>query len=148
MSAGVVKARFVRKCFIMAVSGVALAVSFSSAVLAQPPATPEAAAVLWLSIVDGADYLKSWNRAGDLLKAQFTAHDLQSKIAPVREPLGAILARKLFAVNLSNTMPGLPGGQYAVVQFKSRFANEAAAIETVALEKEDNRWMAIGYFIK
>jgi hypothetical protein len=45
-------------------------------------------------------------------------------------------------------MPGLPDGKYAVVQFNSSFANKAVAVETVALETEDDRWAAIGYFIK
>lgn len=138
----------IRKHLTAGFFAIVLASSFSSAVLAQPPATPDAAAMQWLSFVDGGDYVQSWEHAGDLFKAQITAHDLQSKIAPVREPLGAIFQRTLLAVRLSNIMPGLPNAQYAVVQFNSRFANKAAAVETVAMEKEDNRWEAIGYFIK
>ena len=122
-------------------------IATSPGVLAQPSATPDAAAKLWLFNVDGGDYAKGWDRAGGPFKAQMTAPVLQSKIAPVRESLGAIMQRKLFNVTFSNTAPGLPEGKYAVVQFSSRFANKAAAGETVWLDMENDRWAVIGYFI-
>ena len=124
-----------------------LAGSISSSVLAQPSATPDAAAKQWLLYIDGGDYAKGWDRAGSPFKAQMAAPVLQGKLAPVREPLGAIMQRKLFQVTLSNTAPGLPEGKYAAVQFRSRFANKATAGETVWLDMENNHWAVIGYFI-
>jgi len=141
-------ARLVPKYFTTAVASLLLVASLGSIVQAQPPATPDAAAMQWLSFLDGGDYDKSWERAGELLKHQFSAHDLQSKFAPLREPLGAIFERKLFAVNLTKTMPGVPDGMYAVLQFNSKFANKSAAVETVVMAKENDRWGAVGYFIK
>jgi hypothetical protein len=82
--------------------------------------TPDAAARQWLFFVDGGDYVKGWERAGDLFKGQIAERDFQSKSAPVREPLGAIMLRRLMDVKLSSTMAGLPDGKYAVVQFNSR----------------------------
>lgn len=122
-------------------------VATSSRLLAQPSATPDAAAKRWLFDVDGGDYAKGWDRAGGPFKAQMTAPVLQSKIAPVREPLGAIMQRKLFNVTFSNTAPGLPEGKYAIVQFGSRFANKAAAGETIWLDMENDHWAVIGYII-
>lgn len=114
---------------------------------AQFPATAEAAARQWLFYVDGGDYAKGWDRAGNPFKSQISAPILQDKIAPVREPLGAIMERRFFQVTLSNTAPGLPTGKYAAVQFRSRFANRRAAGETVWLDLENDRWKVIGYFI-
>lgn len=114
---------------------------------AQSIANPDAAARQWLLFVDGGDYAKGWDRAGIPFKAQITAPVLQSKIAPVREPLGAIMERRLFKVTYSSTAPGLPDGKYAAVQFSSRFANKDAAGETVWLEWEKDNWAVIGYFI-
>ena len=136
-----------RNAFAIAVGTFALSVCLSFGVLGQPPATPDAAAKQWLLYVDGGDYVKSWDRAGNPFKAQFTAPFLHAKFGPVREPLGAIMQRKLFNVTYSNIAPGLPEGKYAVVQFSSSFANKAAAGETVWLDMEDNRWSVIGYFI-
>ena len=136
-----------RTSFAVAVTTLAVCACLSFEVLAQSPATPDAAAKQWLFYVDGGDYAKGWNRAGGPFKAQMTASVLQSKIAPVREPLGAIMQRKLFNVTFSNTAPGLPEGKYAVVQFSSRFANKVAAGETVWLDMENDHWAVIGYFI-
>jgi hypothetical protein len=129
------------------VLAVALAGLFPFRVLAMPPAAPDDAAKRWLLFLDGGDYAKSWERAGDLFKVQITASVLQSKIAPVREPLGAIMQRTLFHVTFSNAAPGLPDGKYAAVQFSSRFANNDAAGETVWLVMESDRWAVIAYFI-
>jgi len=109
--------------------------------------TPDAAARQWLSTIDGSDYARGWDRAGSPFKTKMTAQVLQSKIAPVREPLGAVLQRQLSSVTFANVAPGLPEGKYAVVQFHSRFARQDAAGETVWLNLENARWTVIGYFI-
>src|SRR5215469_16109696 len=133
----------------LAMAGLAAALSacICPHAFAQSIAIPDAAARQWLLYVDGGDYAKGWERAGTPFKAQITASVLQSKIAPVREPLGAILERRLFKVTYSSTAPGLPDGKYAAVQFSSRFANKNAAGETVWLEWERDNWAVIGYFI-
>lgn len=114
---------------------------------AQSLAVPDAAARQWLLYVDGGDYAKGWERAGKPFKAQITVSGLQSKIAPVREPLGAVMERRSFKVIYSNSAPGLPDGKYAAAQFSSRFANKDRAGETVWLELEGDNWAVIGYFI-
>jgi Protein of unknown function (DUF4019) len=86
----------IRNGFALSVVLVALSCGVGSGAVAQPPPTPDFAAKLWLSFVDGSDYAKGWERAGSPFKAQMTAPVLKSKIAPVREPLGAIMQRKLF----------------------------------------------------
>jgi hypothetical protein len=136
-----------RKCLTASLSAVALGALMSSAAAVLPPATPDSDAKQWLLYIDGGDYAKGWVRAGSPFKAQVTAQVLQGKIAPVREPLGAILQRRLFNVTYSNTAPGLPDGKYAIVQYNSRFANKAAAGETVWLDFEDSHWLVIGYLI-
>jgi hypothetical protein len=135
------------KCLTASLFAVALAGSISSGAMALPPVAPDSDARQWLLYVDGGDYAKGWTRAGTPFKAQVTAAVLQGKIAPVREPLGAILQRKLANVTYSNTAPGLPDGKYAIVAYSSRFANKPVAGETVWLDFEDSHWLVIGYLI-
>jgi Protein of unknown function (DUF4019) len=137
-----------RKNYAAAAIALALSAYLSSNVIAQPSQTPDDAAKRWLTFVDGSDYAKSWARAGNLLKSRITAQDFQTKVAPVREPLGAVMERKLIDVKLSNTMPGMQNGKFATVQFNSRFARRATAVETIGLDTENGRWAVIGYFIK
>jgi hypothetical protein len=137
-----------RIALVIGVTTLAIATCPAFSAQAQPSATPETAAKQWLSIVDGSEYEKSWFRAGTLLKTRMTAQDWKAKLAPVREPLGAIMERKILVVKLSNTEPNLPDGKYAVVQFNSRFLNRQTAVESVGLVTEEDRWAVIGYFIK
>ena len=136
-----------RKCLAASLSAVALGALISSGVAAPLPVTPDSDAKQWLLFIDGGDYAKGWVRAGSPFKAQVTAAVLQGKIAPVREPLGAILQRRLAKVTYSSTAPGLPDGKYAIVQYSSRFANKPVAGETVWLDFEDSHWLVIGYLI-
>jgi Protein of unknown function (DUF4019) len=136
-----------RKHFAIGIVALAFAACLSSGVGAQPSIAPDAAAKTWLSFVDGADYAKSWDRAGTPLRARITSKDWRAKVAPVREPIGAIMERKFLNVTVSSTMPGLPDGKYVVIQYNSRFAKKTAVIETVEMVTEDNRWTVIGYFI-
>jgi hypothetical protein len=47
------------------------------------------------------------------------------------------------------TLPGVPDGEYVVVQFDTSFEKKKTAIETVTPMKEpDGRWRVSGYFIK
>jgi hypothetical protein len=137
-------AHVARKRLATGVLALVMPACFSFGVLAQPSLTPDVAAKQWLSFVDGSEYAKSWSRAGAPLRARITSKDWQNTIAPVREPLGPVMQRKFLSVTVSNTMPGLPDGKYAVMQFNSRFAGKSA-IETVELDMEDSIWTVIGY---
>ena len=137
----------IRNVLAVAATAVGLGAAMPTACLAQNAATPESAARQWLSYVDGGDYAKGWERAGNPFKAKNTQTVLQDKIAPVREPLGAVMERRLFKLTLSDSAPGLPAGHYAAVQFHSRFAGKTSTDETVWLDMEQERWAVIGYFI-
>jgi hypothetical protein len=51
-------------------------------------------------------------------------------------------------VTKAKSLPGAPDGDYEVVQFQTRFANKAAATETVVLSREATGWKVDGYFIR
>ena len=46
-------------------------------------------------------------------------------------------------------LPGAPDGEYVVIQYKSAFANQPTAIETIVpMLDKDGKWHVSGYFIK
>jgi hypothetical protein len=114
----------------------------AAAVSAEPDATK------WLSLVDAGHYAQSWAGAGVLFKSHITAADLESKVKPVRAPLGAVISRSPGAEKEMSQLPGAPDGDYKIVTFNTRFANKAAAVETVVLARESAGWKVDGYFIK
>ena len=66
-----------------------------------------------------------------------------------REPRGALLQRAVTATTFTDSIPGLPpGGSYAVVTFRSSFANQTDSGEEVMLEVGAGyAWRVIGYAI-
>jgi hypothetical protein len=137
-----------RKSFAEAIVLLARSANASSEALAQSALAPDDAARQWLTFVDSGDYVKSWDHASGLFKNGIDVQKWQATIAPVRNPLGALIERLPAGVKWSNAMAGLPDGKYVVMQFSSIFANKAVAVETVGLDTEDGHWAVIGYFIE
>jgi hypothetical protein len=136
-----------RTSFAEAIALLALSAGACSDALAEQWATPDAAARQWLSLIDAGHYVQSWSRAGISFKNSISAQLWQARIAPVRDPFGAVCERNIIDVKRPSTIASLPEGEYAVVKFNSNFANGAAAVEIVALNKQDDRWAVIGYFM-
>jgi len=66
-----------------------------------------------------------------------------------REPLGKLISRKVANALYTTSLPGLPDGQYVVIQFNTSFENKKSGIETVTpMVDKDGRWRVSGYYIK
>ncbi len=102
----------------------------------------------WLSLIDRGDYGSSWAKSGALFQSQITKTDWAAKIAPVRQPLGAVVSRKLDVVMDKTALPGAPDGHYEIVRFATVFAHKDQAVETVVLAHQADGWAVDGYFIK
>lgn len=107
------------------------------------------AAGVWLKVVDGGDYTKSWSTAAQLFKAAVTQQQWGQSMVGVRQPLGKLVSRKLKSKQYATSLPGAPDGEYVVIQFETSFENKRAAIETVTpMLDKDGKWRVSGYFIK
>jgi hypothetical protein len=121
---------------------------------AQAPAvsTPLSPAVAsaeqWVGLVDRGLYAESWEQAGAILKAQIGKPGWTGAVEPVRKPLGAVVSRKLKAETPTRTLPGVPDGDYDVLQFDTEFAGNRKTTETIFLAHEASGWKVDGYFIK
>lgn len=103
----------------------------------------------WLSLVDGGNYIESWNQAAGLFKAAVTKDQWQQSLKAFRLPLGKVLVRKLKSKQYTRTLPGVPDGEYVVIQYETTFEKKQSAIETITpmLDKDGN-WRISGYYIK
>lgn len=106
------------------------------------------AAKHWVALVDKADWSASWERAASIFKAQVTAEQWAAVGEPIRKPLGAVISRELQRATATNSLPGVPAGDYIVLEFKSRFAGREEVVETVALAREGDAWKVAGYFMR
>jgi len=103
----------------------------------------------WLSLIDNQKYEESWIESAELFRNAISAPQWQSTVENVRKPLGELVSREVKAKNYKTSLPGVPDGEYVVIQFKSSFTNKKSSIETVTpMIDKDGRWRVSGYFIK
>jgi hypothetical protein len=124
----------------------------TAAALAVPVTNEKAAqsaAEAWLSLVDASNISQSWAEAAAPFKRAVDQQGWEKADNAARTPLGKVLSRTLKSARYMTTLPGVPDGEYVVVQFDTSFEKKKTAIETVTPMKEpDGRWRVSGYFIK
>lgn len=102
----------------------------------------------WLTLVDQQNWSASWGEAGAIFRSQISANGWASAIVPVRKPLGTLTSRSLTKVTQVTTLPGVPDGEYEVLEFQTNFAAKRGAIETLVMTKKKVGWRVDGYFIR
>jgi hypothetical protein len=104
----------------------------------------------WLVLVDRLDAEASWKAAGPRLRQSTPPPEWVESLRRDRLPRGELVQRAVAATTFSDSIPGLPeGGSYAVVTFRTSFANQTEAIEALTLEVgPDYGWHVIGYAIQ
>lgn len=107
------------------------------------------AADQWLALVDAGQYKASWEQAAEPLRKAISVAQWEKAGRDVRMPVGTVQERTLASSNYSTTLPGAPQGQYVVLQYTTRFADRANAVETVTpMLEADGKWRVSGYFLK
>lgn len=130
---------------------IVLASVAGAAYATQPQQVPLArrAAAEWLALIDAADSASSWARAASTFRKAVTAQQWALSLTQAREPFGPLLRRTEARASFTTALPGMPDGQYVVIEFDASFANKASARETVALMLDaDQGWRVAGYFIR
>lgn len=106
------------------------------------------AAGKWLALIDGRQYLDSWNQAASLFKQQVSVDNWLQSITAARQPLGAMISRKLVSATYATSLPGAPDGEYVVLQYQTRFKYKKSAFETVTPMLDNKRWRVSGYYVR
>ena len=132
-------------------AAICLAWFVAGTALAQDPRASAAQKMArdWLLLTDRGDAQASWRAAGKKFQDAMPADGWAKALNEVRPPLGNVVDRAVLSTEFSNGFPGVPDGEYALLVFRSSFANKADSRETVTLEREaDGNWRVIGYFIR
>ena len=106
------------------------------------------AAGKWLALIDGRQYQDSWEQAASLFKQQVSTDNWRQSISAARQPLGAMISRKLVSATYATSLPGAPDGEYVVLQYQTRFKYKKSAIETVTPMLDNKRWRVSGYYVR
>lgn len=107
------------------------------------------AAVAWLVLTDDGLADKSWEAAAPLFRQSLSASAWQQALQAARAPLGHVISRKIASAAFTRVLPGVPDGEYVVIQYETVFQNKAQATETVTSARgSDGHWRVAGYLIK
>ncbi len=139
-----------RRRTLLAAAAALAAGAFPLSVAAQDPRSAEAqnAARDWLVLVDRMDATAAWDAAAAKFRSAVPADRWADALQKVRGPLGALQTRAVDTTRFAAALPGFPDGNYAVVVFRTSFANQEIARETVTLEREGTAaWRVVGYAI-
>lgn len=118
---------------------------------AQDPraTTAQKAARDWVALTDRGDASASWTAAGKQFQNAITVDRWAQGLKEVRPPLGAVVDRTVLSTQFTNSFPGAPDGDYALLVFRTNFGNKTDARESLTLQREaDGNWRVIGYFIR
>ncbi|QZH75586.1 MAG: DUF4019 domain-containing protein [Erythrobacter sp.] len=103
----------------------------------------------FLALVDAGQWEDSWQAAGPFFQSQASAAEWEAIVEPVRAPLGTVNSREVATVQRASTLPGVPEGEYEVLQFSTDFAERnRESVETVIMLQGDSGWEVVGYFIR
>ncbi|MBD8530074.1 MULTISPECIES: DUF4019 domain-containing protein [unclassified Massilia] len=112
-------------------------------------AAAKEAADRWLAAMDAGKTAEAWDEAAPAMQAAVPREAWANAGAQARAPFGAFSARKLVSSVYTRAMPGVPAGEYVVMQYTTDFANRAGAVETVTpMRQPDGSWKVSGYYIK
>ena len=132
-------------------AALACAIALPSVALAQDPRASEVQGVAraWLALVDKLDYPVTWKMAGQRFQATIPEDRWAALLKREREARGALVQRAVAGTSFSSQLPAIPeAGHYAMVHFRTSFANEPNATEDVTLEQgPDSTWRILGYVI-
>jgi len=143
------KADLSRRAFLAAL---ACAIAAPGVALAQDPRASEAQKVArdWLALADKLDGAGTWKAAGQRFQATITEERWAMLLRRERERRGTVIQRTAERTSFRSEAPSLPaGGSYAMILFRTEFANEPNGAEDVTLEQgPDSTWRVIGYVIR
>lgn len=124
-----------------------LSLIMSSVVWANP-APGSSASKEWLKIIDAGKYGESWQKADSFFKSQLSQKKWDSTLKGIRTPLGKVTSRIELSAKEYSSLPGVPDGEYLVIQFQTDFQNKKASTEILTLSKNSGKWLTVGYFIQ
>ena len=104
----------------------------------------------WLALVDRPDITASYSRAGEKFRSAMTVKEWGAAHEKERKPRGAFVQRALYQTRFDTKAPGAPlAGEYAFLVYRTSFASNPDARETITLEREsDGVWRVVGYSIR
>lgn len=143
----------VNKLFRRIVCFVVIGIILGTTALKADESEKETSAIIsaekWLIIVDEGNYIDSWKESSEYFKQAIKQDQWEQAVQAVRKPLGKLVSRKVKGASYTTSLPGVPDGEYVVIEFYTSFENNESGIETVTPKMDkDGIWRVSGYYIR
>ncbi len=102
----------------------------------------------WLGLVDRRDNDGMWNNLSPIAASMITKESFTSQVARVRDMLGELKQREFAKAEHKTSLPGVPDGNYYLLEFKTSFEKKKEAVETIIMHESDGTWKVCGYFMR
>jgi len=107
------------------------------------------AGIKWLALVDSGKAGAAWDLASKQLQSAVTRDKFVAAIREVRKPLGKVEGRTAERFARAHQLPGVPEGDYVIIEYKVRFAKGKALQEQLVWAIEDGDiWRVAGYYYR
>jgi hypothetical protein len=106
-------------------------------------------ATAWLALLDKGELEETWDTSAPFLRERATRPQWIQSGNAMRAALGKALSRKQIAIMETDSVPTAPPGHYVVVEYRSKFAQEPLAFESVTeMLCDDGKWRVAGYSVR
>jgi hypothetical protein len=109
----------------------------------------EAAALEWLELLDMGLYGETWETAATMFRASIAKEQWEARARTVQGQLGTPMSRELIAIKYTDrplAQLAVRQGERVVAQYRTSFGARRI-IETLAMERNGDRWLTATYLI-
>jgi uncharacterized protein (TIGR03067 family) len=100
----------------------------------------------WLRLMDTGNYEQAWEQTAELVKQTMDKEEGIRSYRQVAELIGKLNWRVLYKRDYALSPPGLPRGEYVVIEYGSSFERLPKAKEGAYMRREkDGKWRPFGY---
>ena len=96
--------------------------------------------------LDAGDVDATWAQTSPHLRKMTSESMWTASIRTFRAGVGEFRSRTLTGVGFTDTIDGVPKGDYVAVAFQTKFTTVTVE-EKVVLHKDGGRWKVLGYFL-
>ena len=107
------------------------------------------AGIKWLALIDAGNAGAAWDLSSKQLKSSVTRAKFIDGMRDSRKSLGKLEARTAERFARSHKMPGVPDGDYVIIEYTARFAQGKKLQEQLVWAIEDGDiWRVAGYYYR
>jgi hypothetical protein len=101
----------------------------------------------WLAKADAGDHAGTWDMTTPEFRVQVRKEDWKARQESAYQQLGKPARRELIAAKYTASVPGVPAGEYVLIQYRRSVSAREPVLETLTMRRAGDEWQMAGYWI-